>query len=106
MRLRTFHARLAQRLALDPLDQGRRFPMRAFRLHQASRSNQEDQAEDVFYPVETRQQADASCDEKRAHDNRACDSPKENAVLLMAVEMKRPKHDQEDEEVVDTEGGL
>ncbi len=73
------------------------------RFHQANCGDEQDRAEDIFNPAEARQQTDAKSDEKGPHDDCAADSPEQDAMLLVPAKVKRAKHDQEDEEIVDAQ---
>ena len=73
---------------------------------QPDRRNQQECPEDEFQPLETVQQRGAYEDKQRPHDNRAEDAPQQNPSLLIRVEPKRTKQEQEDEEVIDTKRSL
>ena len=66
----------------------------------------EDRAEDVDHPMEALQKRDAGEDHRRAHDERAENSPKKHAMPIERRHLEVSKEQRKDEDIVHAQGEL
>src|SRR5690349_18071044 len=80
--------------------------LRLFLEKQFDTAVQKQQTEDICDPRKTTDEPDTDKNENRPHNQRANNSPKQHAMLMLRRHFKKPENQQENEQIIDAKREL